>query len=87
MTPTRRDFVRVAGAVGTGLAVGGTAACVPDARPGPRASNPPAPKRLLILGGTGFIGPHMVRYAQGRGHEVSIFTRGRSETELPDSPA
>ncbi len=84
MTPTRRDFVRVAGAVGAGLAVGGTAACAPDARPGPRASNPPAPKRLLILGGTGFIGPHMVRYAQGRGHEVSIFTRGRSETELPE---
>jgi 2'-hydroxyisoflavone reductase len=84
MTPTRRDFVRVAGAVGTGLALGGTAACVPDARPRSRASRAPAPKRLLILGGTGFIGPHMVRYAQGRGHEVSIFTRGRSETELPE---
>jgi len=39
-----------------------------------------APRRikLLILGGTGFIGPHQVRYAVERGHEVTIFNRGRS---------
>jgi 2'-hydroxyisoflavone reductase len=34
--------------------------------------------RLLILGGTGFIGPHQVRYALERGHDVTIFNRGRS---------
>ena len=34
--------------------------------------------RLLILGGTGFIGPHQVRYALERGHEVTIFNRGQS---------
>jgi len=34
--------------------------------------------RLLILGGTGFIGPWQVRYAVERGHEVTIFNRGRS---------
>jgi len=28
----------------------------------------------LILGGTGFIGPPMVRYALERGHEVTIFS-------------
>jgi 2'-hydroxyisoflavone reductase len=39
---------------------------------------------MLILGGTGFIGPHMVRYAHERGHQVSIFTRGRREADLPD---
>ncbi len=43
-----------------------------------------APKKLLILGGTGFIGPHMVRYAVERGHEVTIFTRGRTEADIPD---
>jgi len=43
-----------------------------------------APKRLLILGGTGFIGPSMVRYAVERGHEVTIFTRGRTEADIPD---
>ncbi len=42
-----------------------------------------APLRILILGGTGFIGPNMVRYAVSRGHEVSIFTRGRSAADLP----
>ena len=40
------------------------------------------PKRLLILGGTGFIGPHMVEYALSRGHEVTIFNRGRTNTDL-----
>jgi 2'-hydroxyisoflavone reductase len=44
----------------------------------------PAPKRLLILGGTGFIGPPMVRYAVERGHQVTIFTRGRSEADIPE---
>lgn len=31
---------------------------------------------ILILGGTGFIGPWQVRYALQRGHEVTIFNRG-----------
>jgi 2'-hydroxyisoflavone reductase len=35
-------------------------------------------RKLLILGGTGFIGPHQVRYALARGHDVTIFNRGRS---------
>lgn len=38
---------------------------------------------LLILGGTGFIGPHLVRLALARGHRVTTFTRGRQSTELP----
>jgi 2'-hydroxyisoflavone reductase len=38
---------------------------------------------LLVLGGTGFIGPHLVRHAVSRGHRVTIFTRGRRMTELP----
>ena len=78
MTSTRRDFLKTAGLVGAGLALGSAAACSSDAVDG--SSNP---KRILILGGTGFIGPHTVRYALERGHEVSIFTRGRSGTELP----
>jgi nucleoside-diphosphate-sugar epimerase len=38
---------------------------------------------LLILGGTGFIGPHLVRLAMARGHRVTIFTRGRRQADLP----
>lgn len=41
-------------------------------------------KSILVLGGTGFIGPHLVTRAVERGHRVSIFTRGRREAELPD---
>lgn len=42
----------------------------------------PQALRILVLGGTGFIGPHMVRRAQERGHEVTLFNRGRTNTDL-----
>lgn len=43
------------------------------------------PLRILILGGTGFIGPHQVRYAVARGHKVTLFNRGRTNPGLfPD---
>lgn len=39
--------------------------------------------RLLILGGTGLIGPYQVRYALARGHRVTIFNRGRQKEDWP----
>ncbi|HEX9424780.1 MAG TPA: NAD-dependent epimerase/dehydratase family protein [Pyrinomonadaceae bacterium] len=39
--------------------------------------------RVLILGGTRFVGPHVVRQLVARGHEIAIFHRGATETELP----
>ena len=36
------------------------------------------PLNILVLGGTGFIGPHMVREALRRGHKVTLFNRGKS---------
>src|SRR4029077_17529847 len=39
--------------------------------------------RILILGGTGNIGPYHVAAAVSRGHQVSIFSRGRTVTDLP----
>jgi 2'-hydroxyisoflavone reductase len=62
---TRRDFIAMAAAAAGVVAVGS-----------PRAWA--APKRILILGGTGFVGPHQVRRAVERGHQVTIFNRGRS---------
>ena len=44
-----------------------------------------APKKVLILGGTGFIGPHIVRRLVERGHTVTIFTRGRRDPEVPQN--
>lgn len=38
----------------------------------------PRPLRILILGGTGFIGPDEVRYAVARGHKVTVFNRGKT---------
>ncbi|HET9887600.1 MAG TPA: NAD-dependent epimerase/dehydratase family protein, partial [bacterium] len=38
--------------------------------------------KLLILGGTIFLGRHIVHSALDRGHEVTLFNRGRSGTDL-----
>ncbi len=38
--------------------------------------------KILILGGTGFLGPPTVRAALARGHEMTLFNRGRSNPEL-----
>jgi 2'-hydroxyisoflavone reductase len=37
---------------------------------------------ILILGGTGFIGPHLVDHAMQRGHRITLFNRGRTNTHL-----
>jgi 2'-hydroxyisoflavone reductase len=38
--------------------------------------------RILVLGGTGFIGPHVVQHALDRGHDVTLFNRGRTNTDM-----
>jgi len=38
--------------------------------------------RILMLGGTNFVGPHLVRTALGRGHEVTLFNRGSTNPHL-----
>lgn len=44
-----------------------------------------APKKLLVLGGTRFLGPAVVDAALARGWEVTLFNRGRSNPHLyPD---
>ena len=49
-----------------------------------RASSTP-PKRILILGGTGFLGPAIVEAARARGHTLTLFNRGRTRPGLfPD---
>jgi 2'-hydroxyisoflavone reductase len=41
-----------------------------------------APLRILILGGTGFLGPHFVEAARSRGHVLTLFNRGRRAPDL-----
>lgn len=77
----RRDFLKAAG-----LAAGAaTLGVSPLALASPRPESGPASRalRILILGGTGFIGPYQVRYAVERGHQVSVFNRGRRQADLP----
>jgi len=40
---------------------------------------------LLVLGGSQFVGRHIVMAALGRGHTVSTFTRGQTPDGLPDT--
>ena len=74
MTISRRDFVGTA--LSGVFALGGSSV---SAVRGP-ALQPTS--RILVLGGTGFIGPHMVQTAIDRGHEVTLFNRGRTNTHL-----
>lgn len=36
------------------------------------------PLRILVLGGTRFLGPHMAEYALARGHTLTFFNRGKT---------
>jgi len=38
--------------------------------------------RVLIFGGTGFLGPHFVQALQAGGHEITLFNRGKSNPGL-----
>src|ERR1700712_2125568 len=78
MVSSRRDFVKAA-AVG----MAGLGATTLPASQAKAQGAPPKPLRLLILGGTGFTGPHQGRYALARGHTVTIFNRGRQKKEWP----
>ncbi len=81
---TRRDFLTRAALAG-GAVLGGLVPGV--GRLGALLAEP-APTSamdILILGGTGFIGPHLVRLAVARGHRVTIFTRGKHHADLPDA--
>jgi 2'-hydroxyisoflavone reductase len=40
------------------------------------------PLRILILGGTQFLGVHITERALARGHKVTLFNRGKTHTEL-----
>ena len=91
MSHTRRTFLATSAAAAASLTPAGSllannrghpaAAGTKSAGP-PRPDPAPRPLKILILGGTGFIGPHQVRYAMYRGHDVTIFNRGRTAPDL-----
>jgi len=81
MKKSRRGFLQ-ASLLGTAAAAVGVPRAVAEDQ-GPRQSGDTA--KILVLGGTGFIGPHMVREALRRGHDVTLFNRGKTNNTLfPD---
>jgi len=71
MTLYRRDFLAL------GAAAGATAAFGWDLSPAKGKS-----LRILILGGTGYLGPSTIEAALARGHKVTMFNRGKTRPEL-----
>ena len=49
-------------------------------RPTPARAVPP--QKILVLGGTAFLGPHFVRAAKANGHTVTLFNRGKTNPGL-----
>ncbi len=81
MKKDRRRFLQ-ASLLGTAAAVTGVPFAFSEDQ---KQSNRKDAARILVLGGTGFIGPHMVREALRRGHDVTLFNRGKTNSALfPD---
>jgi 2'-hydroxyisoflavone reductase len=77
MAGGRRRFLKSALGAGAGLALAGRGLSSMAAVSGG--------KRILVLGGTRFLGPAVVNYAKERGHKLTLFNRGKSNPGLfPD---
>ena len=76
MPTNRREFIQLS-------ALAGAAGIAPIASGQDTDVGPAETKlKILVLGGTGLIGPPMVKYALARGHEVTLFNRGKTNTQL-----
>jgi 2'-hydroxyisoflavone reductase len=81
MGNNRRQFIK-GGLLGGAAIASGT---LTEPAGAALATGKSGPMSVLVLGGTGFIGPHMVREALRRGHTVTLFNRGRTNNALfPD---
>lgn len=77
MTTTRREFITSTSAAAA------AASLLPGALHA--AGKAKKPLRILILGGTGFLGPACTESALGRGHTVTHFNSGRSEARRQEA--
>ena len=92
MTPDRRTFLRRSALAAGALALGpdvltaghGTPSSGELYRGLPDVPAAPRSLRLLVLGGTGFTGPHQLRDAAARGHRITVFNRGQSDGPVPE---
>src|SRR5262245_13356414 len=88
MTIDRRKFVKSSAVIAAGAMTIGTLPAFGADGVSPAAYRPetgeaqPKPLNILILGGTGFIGPYQVQYALDRKHKVTLFNRGQRNPGL-----
>ncbi|MGH7461082.1 MAG: NAD-dependent epimerase/dehydratase family protein, partial [Longimicrobiales bacterium] len=76
---SRRQFIQNVAAAGGLVGLSGIPEnAFAEAMP-PRTG---AALRVLLLGGTGFLGPHLVHVLSQRGHKISMLNRGRREPSL-----
>jgi len=73
MTVSRREFIQWSAAT-TALVAAGLDLSASPAKV--------TPKKILILGGTGFLGPATIEIARARGHQVTMFNRGKTRPDL-----
>lgn len=94
---TRREFIGLASGVALGVVLAptafarvnaqgatgsGTGAADTKSVKGAPGASPAKKLKILVLGGTGFLGPHIVNRAIEQGHEVTLFNRGKSSPDL-----
>ncbi len=80
---TRRAFLKTLTLAGAAVGLGGITG--PFARSAWAAGAADRTLKVLVLGGTGQTGPHLIADLLGRGHTVTMFNRGRRSEELfPD---
>ncbi len=86
MKLSRRSVLKGAAAAGSLLALGcastGTATATKSDSSAPPPPAPGAGKKILIMGGTGFLGPALVDAARKRGHTLTLFNRGKTRPGL-----
>ena len=74
MSTSRRKFLKLSALAGGSVGLG----LIPGVSALGKSARAPKSLRILILGGTGFTGPHQIRYALSRGHQITTFNRGRT---------
>ena len=74
MNTTRRDLLKFGALATAAVALPSIASSDPVLAKAGKAARP---LNILILGGTGFTGPFQVAYALARGHQVTLFNRGK----------
>ncbi|WP_224372774.1 SDR family oxidoreductase [Hyalangium versicolor] len=79
MSTSRRQFLQYSMTAASMLAVSSEALGGPDKKPQASAKKK---LKILVLGGTGFLGPAFVNAAQARGHTLTLFNRGKTRPQL-----